>query len=238
MQSLLRLAFPPQCLVCSEGVDDDFGLCGACWRDTPFITGLVCDSCGVPLPGRDEGVPVHCDDCLTIARPWKKGRAALAYSGAARKLILGLKHGDRHDLVSPFARWMAAVAPPLLHPDTVIVPVPLHNVRLIKRRYNQAALLGTALARILGQEIVPDLLVRTKSTRAQEGMTRQDRFTNQAQAIAPARHARRRLAGRSVLLVDDVMTSGATLAAAAEACHAAGAAHVNVLALARVVKEA
>lgn len=91
MQSLLRLAFPPQCVSCGELVEKEFGLCGECWRDTPFATGLVCDGCGVPLPGQDEGHAEHCDDCLSIARPWHKGRAALLYKKQSPKGRSGIK---------------------------------------------------------------------------------------------------------------------------------------------------
>ena len=105
MQSLLRLAFPPQCISCGDLVEEEFGLCGGCWRETPFVTGLVCDCCGVPFPGDDTSKPVYCDDCLTLARPWRHGRAALIYRDNARRLVLALKHGDRLDLARPMAHW-------------------------------------------------------------------------------------------------------------------------------------
>ena len=238
MQSLLRLAFPPQCVSCSALVERDFGLCGACWRDTPFATGLVCDACGVPLPGQDSGHAEHCDDCLAIARPWHRGRAALIYKDNARKLVLALKHGDRLDLARPAAQWMAGAAQTLLTEDSVIIPVPAHPMRLLQRRYNQAAVLGNELTRLLDRKTIPDLLIRTRRTGTQDGKSRDERFANLAEAIKPSRYATLKLAGRPVLLVDDVMTSGATMASATEACHAAGARRVDVLVLARVAKDA
>jgi ComF family protein len=238
MQSLLRLAFPPQCLSCTEPVSTEFGLCGSCWKDMPFITGLVCDTCGVPLLGEPDDTAVRCDDCMSIARPWSQGRSAVKYAGTARKLILGLKHGDRLDLVHPFAQWLAGLAQPMLPEDTVIVPVPLHALRLVKRRFNQSALLANALGKAVMRPVIPDLLIRQRHTKPQDGMTQAERFVNQSGAIRPARHGALKLAGRPVLLVDDVMTSGATMAAAADACHAIGARRVDVLALARVTKEA
>ncbi len=238
MQSLLRLAFPPQCVSCGELVDSDFGLCGSCWRQTPFAGGLVCDSCGVPLPGQDTGRPERCDDCMTLARPWHSGRAALIYKDNARKMVLAFKHGDRLDLARPLAQWMAGAAAPLLSDDCVLVPVPVHATRLIQRRYNQAAELVRELAKLLDRKCLPDLLVRTRKTPPQDGMSVDQRFANMAEAIKPARHASLRLAGRPVILIDDVMTSGATLAACTEALHNAGTRRVNTLVLARVAKDA
>ncbi len=237
LQAALRVIYPAQCLLCETLVEEEFGLCPACWRETPFISGLVCDSCGTPLPGEDPGHPVHCDDCLTLARPWSRGRAALIYRGNGRALVLALKHGDRLDLARPAAKWLARAAAPLLAPGTILAPVPLHWLRLLRRRYNQAALLSRRLSALTGLPHVPDLLHRTRRTPSQEGRDRQGRFANLADAIVVTPRHRARISGRRVLLVDDVMTSGATLAAAAEACLAAGAAGVDVAVLARVAKD-
>lgn len=238
LQAALHLIYPPQCLSCGALVTTDFGLCGACWRETPFIAGLVCDQCGTPLPGQDSGKPELCDDCLTIARPWSRGRAALLYKDNARALVLALKHGDRLDLVRPCAQWMLRAARPILEPGMLVVPVPLHWQRLFTRRYNQSAMLAWSIAAAARLEHCPDLLIRRRSTGTQDGRGRDQRFANMSGAITL--HPRRGAAaeGRHILLIDDVMTSGATLAAAAEACVAGGARAVSVLALARVAKDA
>lgn len=239
MQRALRLIFPPQCVSCGDLVESEFSLCGPCWRDTWFVAGLVCDLCGAPLPGEEEdGATVHCDDCLRTPRPWQRGRAALIYKDNARRLVLALKHGDRTDLARPAARWMLQAARALLSPDLLVVPVPLHRWRLLRRRYNQAALLGRGIAQGAGLDFCPDLLLRPNRTAIHDGMGFEQRFANMASAIV-ANGARTRLArGRRILLIDDVMTSGATLGAAAEACHAAGAKEVLTLTLARAVKDA
>jgi predicted amidophosphoribosyltransferase len=105
MQSVIRAIYPSQCVACDTQTAEDHGLCGACWRDTQFIHGLICDACGTPLMGQGAG-PVHCDDCMTIPRPWDQGRAALVYEGIGRRMVLNLKHGDRTDLAVPAAKWM------------------------------------------------------------------------------------------------------------------------------------
>ncbi|MGO4908241.1 double zinc ribbon domain-containing protein [Pseudorhodobacter sp. W20_MBD10_FR17] len=238
LQAMLRLVYPPQCLGCDELVTSDFGLCGRCWRETPFIAGVVCDTCGLPLPGDDATEVAQCDDCLTLTRPWVQGRAALLYKDNGRKMVLQLKHGDRLDLAKPAGSWLLRAAKPMLRPDTLLAPVPLHWFRMLRRRYNQSALLAASVGRLAGIEHCPDLLIRHKRTPSQEGRDRHARFENLQDAIRV--HPRRvaMMKGRKILLVDDVMTSGATLAAATDACLAAGAAEVRVLVLARVAKDA
>ena len=238
MQALLQVIYPPRCLTCDARVTDDFGLCATCWRDTQFITGLTCAKCGTNLPGEDDAVEVLCDDCLTIARPWGQGRAAMLYQGNGRNLVLALKHGDRIDLAGPASVWMVRAAGPMLKPGMLVAPVPLHWLRLVKRRYNQAALLSRGVARLARLDHCPDLLQRRRNTGSQDGLTRDGRFANIADALTVHPRRARLVEGRHILLVDDVMTSGATLAAAAEACIAAGAKGISVLVMARVAKDA
>lgn len=238
LQGALHLIYPPQCVSCDAQVTTDFGLCAACWRETPFVMGLVCDQCGVPLPGDDPGHAVRCDDCLTTARPWSQGRAALLYRDNGRRIVLSLKHGDRLDLARPAGTWLLRAASPILKPGMVVAPIPLHWMRLLRRRYNQAALLSDALSRLAGLDHCPDLMVRKRSTGSQEGRDRDGRFRNMQGSISVHPKRTRLIDGRHALLVDDVMTSGATLAAAAEACITAGATEVSVLVLARVAKDA
>lgn len=238
LQSIIRAIYPAQCVACDAQTESDYGLCGACWAQTQFIGGLVCDTCGTPLPGEDRGDVVQCDDCMTIARPWDQGRAVLAYAGIGRRLVLGLKHGDRTEFAQSAARWMAQKLSLLRITDPVIVPVPLHWTRLVRRRYNQSALLAKALGAQVGCPVCVDALVRCKQTKPLDGHSRDARFAALADAITTNPKRVDQIMGQSVLLVDDVMTSGATLAASAEAARAAGAANVSIVTLARVVKDA
>lgn len=236
LNAVIRTLYPPQCLVCETHVDTEYALCGGCWPSTPFIEGLVCDFCGAPLPGQEDGptLGLRCDDCLRHPPPWHQGRAVFLYEGHAKHMILQLKHADRLDLARPFGAWMLRIAQPLLEPDMIVAPIPLHWWRLLRRRANQSALLSARIASGARLTHIPDLLRRTRATGSQEGRGRSARIANLQGAIAPHRRHASKVEGRSVLLVDDVMTSGATLSAATEALLDAGAARVKVIVLARV----
>jgi len=176
---------------------------------------------------------IQCDDCLTFPPAWDQGRAAVLYSGGGRRAVLALKHGDRLDMAGSLAEWMARSAPELLESADVITPVPLHWRRMVKRRYNQSAELARHLADISGKRYVPDLLIRKKPTPTQDGLTRAERHENQRSVFAiNTRHQ----IEQHVLLIDDVMTTGATLSACAETLRAAGTDQIDALVLARVAR--
>lgn len=237
LQRALSLIYPDQCQMCPAQVSESGGLCASCWSETPFLRGLVCNTCGVSLPGSDAGV-IQCDDCMIMTRPWEAGRAALAYRDKGRHIVLALKYGDRMDLAGPAAGWMLAAGRDLLTENTLFVPVPVHWTRLFSRRYNQSAELARALSRKSGLRHCSDALVRTRRTAKQDGMTVEQRMRNMDGAIEPNSKRMAQLKGATICLIDDVMTSGATLATSTKALRAAGADHVFVLLLARVEKSA
>jgi ComF family protein len=238
LQTAVALIYPPRCITCGEMVESDFGLCSTCWRDTTFLGGMLCDGCGMALTPGGEGDVHQCDDCMQAPRPWVQGRAALMYDGTGRKMVLGLKHGDRQEIARPAGLWMSNMVRGKVPRDTLVVPVPLHWLRLLKRRYNQSALLAKSVAKQLELPWCPDALLRARSTASLGGLGREERFRTLENAIVP--HPKRGvlLKGRPVLLIDDVMTSGATLMACTRACLDAGSGPVRILTLARAGKDA
>ncbi|MEM1066307.1 MAG: double zinc ribbon domain-containing protein [Pseudomonadota bacterium] len=236
LQKAIEALFPTQCLTCPTIVAETGALCPSCWADTPFLGGLLCAQCAVPLLGEAAGGDALCDTCLAAPRPWAQGRAVFEYAGNGRKIVLALKYGHRMDISRHVAPWLARQAGPLITDNTIIVPIPLHWQRLLRRRFNQSALLAGHLGQALHRPVAPDALIRARKTGSQDGRTAEGRFRNLDGAIAPHRRNGASLDAKDVLLIDDVMTSGATFAAAATAAWAAGAARIDVITLARVVK--
>lgn len=234
---LLSALYPPQCAGCQQTTDTPHGLCPACWSEARFVSGTICDCCGAPVQVAASGQTVICDGCLQHPPAWDRGRAAMLYEGTGRRIVLALKHGDRLDLVRPLAAWMASAGAEMIAGAEVIAPVPLHWTRLARRRFNQSAELARQRPLRGDARLIPDLLIRQRRTQAQEGMSRDTRFQTQAGAFAVRPRHIPAIAGRTVLLIDDVMTSGATLSACAETLRAAGAETVNVLVAARVARE-
>jgi ComF family protein len=236
---LLDALLPPRCLTCEAEVTEQGTLCAACFGTLSAITAPFCARCGVPFAHAGEAAEgdaagLLCAPCRDRPPPFREARAALRYDAGAKRLILPFKHGDRTDLARPLARQMARAGAALLARAEVIVPVPAHWRRLIRRRYDQAALLARALGAMAGRPVVPDMLRRTRATAPLGEKGARERDLAVAGAFAVSRRGAARLAGRQVLLVDDVMTSGATARASAAALLAAGAAAVDVLAAARV----
>ena len=235
---LLDVVLPPRCLACGGMVETQGRLCAGCWRALTFLAPPQCRLCGYPLPYALPEAPL-CGSCAVEPPAFDRARAALRYDEGARSLILAFKHADRTDSAPAFGRWLARAGAELLAGADLIAPVPLHRWRLLKRGYNQAAILARALARETALPLVPDLLQRRRATRSQQGLSGQARLANvTAGAFRPHPWHRARIAGRKVVLVDDVMTTGATVGACAQVLRKAGAAGVDVLTLARVVRDA
>ncbi|HEY1243858.1 MAG TPA: ComF family protein [Hyphomicrobiaceae bacterium] len=231
------LIVPPCCLVCRARVGAHHLLCAACWREVSFIRPPLCDVLGVPLPFDTGGRTVS---AAAVAHPpaYDRARAVAHYSGAMRTLVHQLKYADRHDARTLLGRWLAGAGRELLPGIDLIVPVPLSRLRLLQRQFNQAAVLALEVSCQTGIPTDPLVLTRTRSTRSQVGMTRDQRRRNVAGAFSVPASRRPRLAGRNALIIDDVVTTGATVDACARTLKRAGAARVDVLALALVTNEA
>jgi ComF family protein len=231
----LDLLLPPHCAACDVPVQAHGQLCAACFGQISFITEPCCARCGLPFAHKGEAGPGgECAACLANPPPWGRARAALAYDEASRRLVLPLKYADRTDLAAALAPHMARAGAVLLAEAEVLVPVPLHRRRLLSRRYNQAVLLARALSGQSGVALLPDALVRLRATpqlaslsAAERGRVVQGAFAVRAGRVAA-------IAGRRVLLIDDLLTSGATSAACVRVLLDAGAAGVDVLVAARV----
>lgn len=231
----LDLLLPPHCASCDAPVERHGQLCGACFRDLTFIAEPCCARCGLPFAHRGEmGEGGACAACLAHPPPWGRARAGLAYDGRARHLVLPFKYADRTELVAALVPPMLRAGAPLLREAELLVPVPLHRRRLLSRRYNQAVLLARAVARATGLPLLPDALVRSRATPrlASLGAAERARTVDGAFTLRPGRAPA--IAGHRVLLVDDLLTSGATAGACTRVLLASGAAAVDVLVAARV----
>ncbi len=233
---MLDAVLPPRCFACGQVTPAAAALCAACWSDLNFLGEPCCRLCGLPFPF-DQGPRALCPSCAKERPAFDRARAALLYDEASRRLILPFKHGDRTEAARPFARWLQVAGWESLEKADLILPVPLHRWRLLKRRYNQAGLLAQALGRETGLPVAVDLLRRVRATPPQGRRSREARRRNVAGAFRLAPGAARLLEGRRLILVDDVMTSGATLDAAAKVLRRAKPKTIDVLTLARVLRE-
>lgn len=224
---------PPLCLNCRRPLGSHDALCAACWRQLRFIRPPLCDQLGIPLP-YDTGGRMVSAGALANPPDWDRARAVAQFGPVIQDMIHGLKYADRHDARHLMGRWLASSGAELLADADLLVPVPLHRWRLMSRKFNQAALLAQELTRLTGVASDMFVLQRVKATPSQVGLTEAERRRNLSGAFKVAPAARKRIAGRKLVLIDDVVTTGSTAGACVRVLKRAGATRVDVLALALV----
>ncbi|MFA5040263.1 MAG: ComF family protein [Bdellovibrionales bacterium] len=229
----LDLLLPPLCLICDDPVSDTTTLCPACWKKIQFIGTPFCACCGTPFDFPvSEGT--LCGACLTEAPHFEAARAAMLYDDASRALILGFKHADRTYAAKALAPSMVRAGGDFLERADALLPVPLHRWRLFHRRYNQSALLAQQVGLLTGKPVLHDTLRRTRTTVSQGHLKRKERQENVKGAFAVAAKHTHNVKGKTLVLIDDVLTTGSTVNECARVLLGAGAKQVYVLTLARV----
>ncbi|HLH90741.1 MAG TPA: ComF family protein [Xanthobacteraceae bacterium] len=229
----LDIALPTLCVACREPVDGE-GVCAACWAKLSFIAPPYCPKLGIPFV-YDPGPDMLSMEAIADPPAYARARAAVRYDEVARTLVHALKYQDRTDLAPIMGRWMARAGRELLDGADMLIPVPLHWRRAWHRRYNQSGALARVIERASGVKLRGDLLARVRATEQQVGLSRAQRASNVQGAFEVSRERRGEVAGRRVIVIDDVLTSGATLDACARALLRAKVAQVDVLVFARVV---
>lgn len=226
---------PPQCLACGAICERHGGLCPDCWEEADFLGPPWCFCCGLPFELQmPEGA--LCGACLRDPPVFTRARAAMAYDDLSRRMILGLKYGDRADMAPAFAEWLGRAGHDLILDADWITPVPLHWMRLFRRRFNQAAELARLTAREHDRPYAPDMLLRRKRKQSQAGLSASQRRRNVQGVFTLNPRWKERVKGQRVLLIDDVFTTGATVTACTKVLKRSGAAAVDVLTLARVLR--
>ncbi len=231
-RAALDLALPPLCAACREPVESR-GLCPACWSKLSFITRPYCERLGIPFV-YDPGPGILSMEAIADPPAYNRARAAVRFDEISRALVHALKYGDRLDLAPIIGRWIAQAGRELLAEADALVPVPLHWRRRWARRFNQSAMLANVVSAETGVPVAATALKRVKATAQQVGLTRTERAANVQGAFRVPVEGKPAVTGRRLVLVDDVLTSGATVEGCARALLRAGAANVDVLIFARV----
>ena len=232
----IDVVLPPRCPVTGDVVEQQGQIASHAWGALHFIGQPQCQSCGVPFSHHSE-TELKCADCVYYPPEFDQARSALVYDEASRKLILEFKHGDQTQHALAFVPWLMRAGQSLIVDSDIVIPVPLHRMRLWRRRYNQAALIAKELSQAMSMPYRPDLLLRKKATASQGHLSPKQRTENVKRAFRVQEELTPMIKGKTVLLVDDVYTTGATVRECARVLKAAGAARVNVLTVARTVPE-
>ena len=236
----LDTILPPRCVITGEMVDRQGMIAPDAWSKLDFINDPQCTKCGVPFGFEVEGIEgeqgTHCLQCLDYPPPYTSARAALKYDDNSRDLILGFKHADQTHAVLAFMPWLKNAGAEMLVEADALIPVPLHRWRLLKRRYNQSSIIASALSKETAIPVLHEGLLRTRATQTQGHLNFEERRKNVKRAFVVNEKYENDIKGKSLVLIDDVYTTGATVKECAKALKKAGAKAVHILTLARVVR--
>jgi ComF family protein len=237
LDALINLVLPPRCPFTGEIVDSPGMIAAGAWTSLSFLSEPCCAACGLPF---DFAVPAGgadalCAGCLKDP-PSFTARSALAYNEASRDFILGFKHGDQTHVTPAMVPWLLRAGAKLLDAADFLAPVPLHRWRLLRRRYNQAALMAGVLGKAAGKPVMQDALIRTRATPTQGHLRAKERMQNVRSAFAINPRRAEAIKDKNILLIDDVYTTGSTVSSCADCLLKGGAKAVSVLTLARVLK--
>ena len=235
LQKALDLVLPPRCVVSGEEVDRQGMLAPDVWGQLKFIAAPQCVKCGLPFDYDVEEETV-CGGCIENDPVYTSARSALVYDDGSRNLVLRFKHADQTHSVLAFVPWLKKAGAEFLNKADYFVPVPLHRWRLLKRRYNQAAIMAWALSKDMGVPCLVDGLQRLRATKSQGYMKAKERKANVKKAFAINPKHESKLEGKTVVLIDDVLTTGATVNECVKALKRQDVKDVHVLTLARVVR--
>lgn len=236
LQQILNAILPPRCLKCGAVLHEDDGLCPDCFNQITFISKPYCQRCGHPFESAPAAKELLCGDCIQKPQsPFRFNRSALKYDDESKAMLLNFKFNDKTENAVVFAKWLKIAGADLWQAGVdVLVPIPLHYTRLIKRRYNQSGLLAHELSKIVKIPVDYNCVVRHKRTRPQVEFSGHERVRNVKGAFS-AKHPEN-IKGKRIVLIDDVMTTGSTLKECALALLAAGAKSVDTLTVARVIR--
>lgn len=234
LRVVIDFVAPPKCLTCHAAIVDPASLCLSCWSKLNHIDWPVCDVLGTPF-AYDQGDGAVSAPAVAAPPNWDRARSAVGYDEASRNIVHALKYRDTMEAGLLMARLMKRAGATIIRDADVVVPVPLHRWRLWGRRFNQAAYLAQQITNDLTVECRTDVLGRVKASRSQVGLKADERRKNVAKVFEITPENLGAIAGRRVLLVDDVMTTGATAASCAAVLKTAGATHVDVLTFALVL---
>lgn len=232
---LINLLFPPQCLNCDGRVSTHGTLCLTCWQNVQFISDPLCECCGLPFD-YDIGSQALCAVCMNTRPLYGRARSVFRYDDYSHKLVTRFKYSDQTHLAHIYGLWLIKAGGELLANTDIIIPVPLHYWRFVRRRFNQSALLAHAIARKTSIKHIPNALKRIRRTTPQTGLTAKQREANVKGAFTVNKSYEAVIKNKNILLIDDVLTTGSTTSACTRTLLKAGAAQVNVLTLARTIR--